>query len=101
MMRMDDWTMASRPDAQKRLMVAPPTVSGKPAIKGAMRPMLRPCSASGKAQPIMTSSTMPGSSPGVLSMADFRMKESISSGRVSLNAPLPRLQPGVLMDVTI
>ena len=84
-----------------RLTVAPPTVSGNPAIWVAMRPMLRPCSASGKAQPIMTSSIISKARPGVFSTADFRIKESSSSGRVFLKAPLFLLQPGVLMDVTI
>jgi hypothetical protein len=44
---------------------------------------------------------MAGARPGVFSTADFRIKESSSSGRVSLKAPLFLLQPGVLMDVTI
>jgi len=93
--------MASRPEAQKRLTVAPDTLLGNPAIRAATRPMFRPCSASGKAQPTMTSSKSSKSRFLVRSTADFMIKVISSSGLVWLNRPLFCLQPGVLTDCTI
>ena len=55
--------MVCKPDAQKRFTVMPVTALGNPARIAAMRPMLRPCSPSGIAQPMMTSSTSSGFKP--------------------------------------
>ena len=48
--------MACSPDAQKRLMVMAETSTGMPARSDAMRATFMPCSASGMAQPMITSS---------------------------------------------
>jgi len=93
--------MASRPDEQNRLTVAPVVSTGKSAIRAATLPMLSPCSASGKEQPIIRSSTSFFSRFSVFSTAADKIKDKRSSGRVSLNAPLPLLQPGVRILVTI
>ena len=53
--------MACRPDEQKRLMVAPPTVTGRPARMAPMRATSLPVEPSGRAQPISTSSISLGS----------------------------------------
>ncbi len=52
-----------RPDEQKRLTVAPGTVTGNPARTAHWRAMLTPVAPSGLAQPISTSSTSAGSIP--------------------------------------
>src|SRR5712692_4530560 len=54
--------MACRPDEQKRLIVAPAVVGGRPARMAIWRAMFPPVVPSGKAQPISTSSTSAGSS---------------------------------------
>ena len=48
--------MACRPEEQKRLMVMPQTLSGRPARAATSRAMLKPCLRSGMAQPTMRSS---------------------------------------------
>ena len=55
---------ACRPDEQKRLMVMPGTVSGRPASSTPMRATFMPCSASGMAQPMMASLMRLTSMPG-------------------------------------
>jgi hypothetical protein len=60
--------MAWRPDEQKRLMVMPEVVSGRPPRRPTTRAMLRPCSPSGIAHPRMRSSTSLGSSCGTLAI---------------------------------
>jgi len=52
--------IACRPDAQKRFMVTADASTGTPARRLAIRATLRPCSASGIAQPTITSSTSAG-----------------------------------------
>ena len=59
--------MASRPEAQRRLTVAPGISTGRPARRAAMRAMFQPCSPSGCAQPRMTSSMAALSRAGILS----------------------------------
>jgi len=49
------------PEEQKRLTVAPGTVTGQPARSAICRAMLAPVAPSGYAQPISTSSTSAGS----------------------------------------
>ena len=56
--------MDCRPEEQKRLTVCPAVVSGKPELSASRRPMFRPCSASGIAQPQIRSSARAGSKPG-------------------------------------
>ncbi len=96
-----DNEIASSPDEQNLFTVAPETSIGKPAIWLAILPIFNPCSASGKEQPIMISSTSFFSRFSVFSTAAVKIKDRRSSGLVSLNAPLFLLQPGVLIDVTI
>ncbi len=48
--------IACKPEEQKRLIVAPATVTGKPARMAAMRATFQPCVPSGLAQPRYTSS---------------------------------------------
>ena len=52
----------SRPEAQKRLICTPGTVSPKPAASAPMRAMSPPASPTGSTQPMTTSSTWVGSS---------------------------------------
>src|SRR6266511_6096463 len=58
-----------RPEAQNRLTVWPGTSTGRPDRNAATRPMFRPCSASGSAQPRITSSISFGSRPRACSTA--------------------------------
>ena len=62
MMRSAAMAIACSPDEQKRLMVMAETSTGRPARSDAMRATFMPCSASGMAQPRMTSSISLGSS---------------------------------------
>jgi hypothetical protein len=92
---------AVRPEAQKRLTVTPPTVSGRPASSTAMRAMFRPCSPSGMAQPTMASSTAFGSRVGTWRNAPWIAAISRSSGRVLRNIPRPALPIGVRVAATM
>jgi len=62
-----DWS----PDEQKRFMVMPEVRSGNPAPKAMTLPRFMPCSASGKAQPTMRSSTSSGLRTGTLAHEPF------------------------------
>src|SRR5712691_7566256 len=53
--------MVCNPDEQKRFTVVPAVVTGRPARSAIWRAMLPPVVPSGSAQPMMTSSTSPGS----------------------------------------
>src|SRR5216683_2969262 len=53
--------MVCNPDEQKRFTVVPAVVTGSPARRAIWRAMLPPVVPSGSAQPMMTSSTSPGS----------------------------------------
>ena len=55
--------MACMPDEQKRLTVTPLVVTGKPARNATWRATFCPVAPSGSAQPMITSSTSPGSTP--------------------------------------
>jgi hypothetical protein len=55
--------MVCRPLLQKRLIVMPLVVIGRPARSAIWRAMLLPVAPSGVAQPISTSSTAAGSTP--------------------------------------
>ncbi len=61
MIRCAPMLIAIRPELQKRLIVSPGTVTGSPARIAESRAMLWPVAPSGLAQPMMTSSTSPGS----------------------------------------
>src|SRR6266853_1732308 len=63
MMRCAANAMVCRPEEQKRLTVTPDTVTGRPARIADRRAMFCPVARSGMAQPIITSSTSPGSTP--------------------------------------
>ena len=55
--------MACRPEEQKRLTVVPAVVTGNPARRAICRATFPPVVPSGRAQPMITSSTSPGSTP--------------------------------------
>ena len=58
--------MACMAEPQKRFTVAPATLRGRPASTPTIRPTFMPCSPSGKAQPIVTSSICAGVDAGAL-----------------------------------
>ena len=58
------WPTASMPEPHSRLTVAPGTLVGRPASSAAMRATFRLSSPAWLAQPMSTSSTAAGSSPG-------------------------------------
>ena len=92
--------MACSPDEQNRLTVTPGTSMGRPAWSQAFRPMFSPCSPSGKAQPMMTSSTSAGSKPGALSSAALMTNAARSSGRVVRYIPRGALPTGIRTALT-
>src|SRR5215472_3340899 len=87
--------IACSPEEQKRLMVIAEQVTGRPARSDAMRATLLPCSASGIAQPRMTSSTSLDSRPGTRLIASWMTAAAISSGRVLRRVPRGALPPAV------
>ena len=64
-----------------------------------MRATFMPCSASGMAQPTMTSPISAGSMPGTWATTDLMTWASMSSGRTFLNMPL-RLETGSRVAAT-
>ena len=80
--------IACNPDEQNRLMVIAEHSTGNPARSDAMRATFMPCSASGIAQPMMTSSISFGSTCGTRSSAPLIAVAARSSGRVARNVPL-------------
>lgn len=92
---------ACRPDEQKRLTVTPGTVSGRPASNRPMRATFMPCSASGMAQPMMTSPMRCGSMPGYCAITLRMTWASMSSGRVLRNTPRGALPTGVRVAATM
>ncbi len=93
--------IAVTPDAQKRLTVTPPTLLGSPASSAATRAMFMPCSASGKAQPMIASSIAAGSRPGACFNAAWIAATSRSSERMLRNAPRCDLPIGVRAAATM
>ena len=79
--------------------MVPGTLSGQPAAKTALRPMLVDCSPVCITQPITTSSMMPGSIP-VRSTSAFIVSAMRSTGCQSFNLPLRR-PSGVRMASTM
>src|SRR5581483_2322467 len=86
-MRSTAMAMAWRPELQKRLMVIAGTRSGKPARRAAPRAMLFPDSASGIAQPSITSSTSSGLTWGYRCSSARITSAARSSGRVLRSVP--------------
>jgi hypothetical protein len=92
-----DW----RPEEQKRLMVMALVSTGSPARMAAARATFIPCSASGIAQPMTTSSTSAASTPPARASASRMTAAPISSGRVFLKVPFGALPTAVRTAETI
>src|SRR6266496_1307676 len=93
--------MDCNPEEQKRLMVNAAVSTGSPARNAAMRATFMPCSASGMAQPRITSSISLGSSCGTRSSAPLIAIAASSSGRVVRSVPLKARPTGVRTDEMI
>src|SRR5581483_1504533 len=89
------------PDEQKRLMVIAGTSTGSPAPSAAMRATFMPCSASGIAQPITTSSISAPATPPERASASVITSSPSVSGRVSFSPPLIARPNGVRTPLTI
>ena len=92
---------ALKPEAQKRLTVMPPTLVGRPANTAPIRATLRPCWASGIAQPQIMSSMATGSRPGTWASAPFKAMTNKSSGLVLRKLPRCERPIGVRVAATI
>src|SRR6202171_1072540 len=79
------------PEEQNRLMVMALVSTGRPARIAAARAMFMPCSASGIAQPMITSSISDISRPGTRAIASLITAAPISSGRVFFRVPFGAL----------
>ena len=90
-----------KPDEQKRLIVIALVSTGRPARIAAARATFIPCSASGIAHPIITSSISAVSNPGTRAKASLITSAPISSGLVVRNVPLSALPTAVLSADTI
>src|SRR6188508_1713039 len=87
--------MACSPEAQNLLMVTAEASTGSPARRLAMRATFSPCSASGIAQPRITSSTSDAARPGARFSASRMASAASSSGRVVRSDPFGALPTGV------
>src|ERR671938_1599499 len=83
------------PEEQKRLIVIAEVSTGRPARIAAARVTFMPCSASGIAQPIITSSISALSKPSTSAIASLMTAAPISSGRVNLSVPFGALPTAV------
>src|SRR6267142_1286492 len=101
MMRSAPRAMACNPEEQKRLMVMAEHSTRSPARSDAMRATFMPCSASGVAHPMITSSIWPLSTCGTRSSAPLMTVAAMSSGRVARKAPLPDLPTAVRTELTM
>src|SRR6185369_12273655 len=90
-----------KPDEQKRLIVIALVSTGNPARIAAARATFIPCSASGIAHPMITSSISEVSRPGTRATASLITVPPISSGRVVRNVPFGALPTAVLTADTI
>src|SRR5690349_12369975 len=90
-----------KPDEQKRLIVIALVSTGKPARIAAARATFMPCSASGIAQPMITSSISEASRPGTRASDSLITAAPISSGRVVRNVPFGALPTAVRTADTI
>ena len=95
MMRSAAMAIACSPEEQKRLIVSAETSTGNPARSDAIRATFIPCSASGVAQPRITSSISLGSTWGTRSSAPMIAIAANSSGRVARRVPLNARPIGV------
>ena len=95
MMRSEARAMACRPEEQNRLIVIAAQVTGRPARRDATRATLFPCSASGIAQPRITSSISLGLSAGARRRTSLITAAAVSSGRVSRSVPRGALPTAV------
>src|SRR5215475_12529980 len=93
--------IACSPEEQNRLIVTADAEMGMPARKLAMRATFSPCSASGMAQPRITSSISEGSTPGARLSASAIVVAASSSGRVERRTPLGALPTAVLTAETM
>src|ERR1019366_8587316 len=100
MMRSAAMAIACKPEEQNRLIVTADPSTGSPARSEAMRATFIPCSASGMAQPRMTSSISLGSSCGTRSSAPLIATAANSSGRVARSVPLYARPTGVRTEET-
>src|SRR5687767_13398356 len=82
-------------------MVTADADTGMPARRLAMRATLSPCSASGMAQPRITSSTSFGAMPGARRSASAITVAASSSGRAPWSVPFGALPTGVRTAETI
>ena len=93
--------MAWSPDEQKRFTVTADALTGTPARRLAMRATFMPCSASGIAQPRMTSSISAGSNWLARASAAWIVAAAMSSGRVVRSVPAGALPTAVRTAETI
>src|SRR4051812_22887605 len=89
------YAIACRPEEQNRLTVTADALTGTPARRLAMRATFMPCSASGIAQPMITSSISDASTAGARLSASLMTAAPSSSGRVPRNAPFGALPTAV------
>jgi len=89
------------PEEQKRLTVTAGTSCGSPARNEAMRATFAPDSASGVAQPRITSSIVSGGSPGRRFSKSLMTAAAMSSGRVVRNVPLGAFPTAVRTAATM
>src|SRR4051794_36860971 len=101
MMRSAAIAIDCRPEEQKRLMVIAEHSTGRPARNDAIRATFIPCSASGMAQPRITSSISLASSCGTRASAPLMATAAISSGRVARSPPLYARPTGVRTALAI
>ncbi len=101
MMRSAARAIACRPEEQKRLMVMAEVSTGRPARSEAIRATFIPCSASGMAQPRITSSISLTSRPLARAMASLIAAAARSSGRVARRVPLGALPTAVRTELTM
>src|SRR6185503_11916448 len=101
LMRSAAMAIDCRPDEQKRLIVIALVSTGNPARIAAARATFIPCSASGIAHPMITSSISEVSRPGTRATASLITVPPISSGRVVRNVPFGALPTAVLTADTI
>ena len=94
MMRSGAKAIACRPEEQNRLMVTADASTGIRRARLAMRATFRPCSASGIAQPRITSSTVGRVDAGRAAAPRESHGAAISSGRVPSGGPIRRLADG-------
>ena len=100
MMRWAAVAMVCRPDEQKRLMVMPDVVTGRPALSAIWRAMFMPVAPSGLAQPMMTSSTSAPSMPARCTACCTAWPPRVAPW-VMLNEPFQLLASGVRAVETI